>query len=343
MAIHGQAPSVTLNRCLAPRRSRLLVALGPLVALVSSVTLDPCLASSVTLNRCLAHAATARAEPVPVVATIPVLADFVRAVGGEHVRVTSLITGLESEHTYTPKPSDIQAVREAAVLAKVGLGLEVWVNGLIKNAENPRLIVVDTSRGIPLMRGEEPHDRAEDRGELPNTEDHRTGGNPHVWLDPENAQAMIRQITDGLVRADPARRKVYLANQAAYLKQLDDLQRAISELFKNVPNRKIVTHHPAWPYFARRFHLQIRGDIFTQIGSEPSAKRVAGLVRTIKKEGIRVIVSEPQLSPKIPEAIAQETGATVVVLTPLPGALPGTDDYLSMMRYNAATLAAALR
>jgi len=315
---------VTLNRCLArPWRSRLLVALGPLVALGLAVT--------------------ARAEPVPVVATLPVLADFVRAIGGEHVRVASLITGLESEHTYTPKPSDIQAVREAAVLVKVGLGLEVWVNGLIKNAENPRLIVVDTSRGIPLMRGGDPHGRAEDRGDRSNTEDHRAGGNPHVWLDPENAQAMIRQITDGLVRADPARRKVYLANQAAYLKQLDDLQRVIVDLFKNVPNRKIVTHHPAWPYFARRFNLQIRGDIFTQIGSEPSAKRVAGLVRTIKKEGIRVIVSEPQLSPKIPEAIAQETGATVVVLTPLPGALPGTDDYLSMMRYNAATLAAALR
>jgi ABC-type Zn uptake system ZnuABC Zn-binding protein ZnuA len=334
---------VTLNRCLAPRRSWLLVGVAPLVALGLAATAR---ASSVTLDRGLA-------EPVPVVATLPVLADFVRAVGGEHVRVKSLITGLESEHTYTPKPSDIQAVREAAVLVKVGLGLEVWVNGLIRNAENPRLIVVDTSRGIPLMRGEDPHGPAreatierharEDRGDLPNTEDHRAGGNPHVWLDPENAQAMIRQITDGLVRADPARRKIYLANQAAYLKQLDDLQRAIVDLFKNVPNRKIVTHHPAWPYFARRFNLQIRGDIFTQIGSEPSAKRVAGLVRTIKKEGIRVIVSEPQLSPKIPEAIAQETGATVVVLTPLPGALPGTDDYLSMMRYNAATLAAALR
>jgi ABC-type Zn uptake system ZnuABC Zn-binding protein ZnuA len=324
---------VTLNRCLVPRRSRLLVALAPFVA--------------------LGLAATARAEPVPVVATLPVLADFVRAIGGEHVRVKSLITGLESEHTYTPKPSDIQAVREAAVLVKVGLGLEVWVNGLIKNAENPRLIVVDTSRGIPLMRGEDSNGHArettierharEDRDGLSSTEEHRAGGNPHVWLDPENAQAMIRQITDGLVRADPARRKIYLANQAAYLKQLDDLQRAIVDLFKNVPNRKIVTHHPAWPYFARRFNLQIRGDIFTQIGSEPSAKRVAGLVRRMKKEGIRVIVSEPQLSPKIPEAIAQETGAAVVVLTPLPGALPGTDDYLSMMRYNAATLAAALR
>jgi ABC-type Zn uptake system ZnuABC Zn-binding protein ZnuA len=286
--------------------------------------------------------AAAQAPPVPVVATIPVLADFVRVIGGANVRVTSLITGLESEHTYTPKPSDIQRVHEAAVLVKVGLGLEAWVNGLIKNADNPRLIVVDTSRGIALMRGEE-HSHAEDRAALPRAEERRAGGNPHVWLDPENAQAMIRQITEGLLRADPARRKTYLANQAEYLKQLDDLQRTIAAQFKLVPNRKIITHHPAWPYFARRFNLQIRGDIFTQIGSEPSAKHLAGLIRTIKKERITVIVSEPQLSSKVPDTIAQETGAAVVVLTPLPGALPGTDDYLSMMRYNATALAHALR
>ncbi len=291
----------------------------------------------------LLFSSIAHAAPLPVVATLPVLADFVRVVGGEHVRVTSLITGLESEHTYTPKPSDIQAVHEAAVLVKVGLGLEVWVNGLIKNADNPRLLVVETSQGIPLMRGGESHAHDEDGRDPHRDEGPRAGGNPHVWLDPENAQVMIRHISEALGRADPERRKIYLANQAAYLKQLDELQRTLSQQFKTVSNRKIITHHPAWPYFARRFDLQIRGDIFTQIGSEPSAQRLVGLIRTIRQEHIRVIVSEPQLSPKIPQALAEETGATVVVLTPLPGALPGTDDYLSMMRYNAATLIGALQ
>jgi ABC-type Zn uptake system ZnuABC Zn-binding protein ZnuA len=286
---------------------------------------------------------SAAAEPLPVVATLPVLADFVRAVGGDAVSVNSLITGLESEHTYTPKPSDVEAVRQAAVLVKVGLGLEVWVNGLVTNAENPRLIVVDTSRGIALMRGEDPHDHQGDNSQLSRAEERRSGGNPHVWLDPENAQIMVRHITDGLIKADPSRRKIYLANQAAYLKQLDELERTMVARFASISNRKIVTHHAAWPYFARRLDLRIRGEIFTQIGSEPSAKRLADLVRLIKKERIKVIVSEPQLSPKIPEALAQETGATVVVLTPLPGALPGTDDYLAMMRYNAATLLEALR
>lgn len=289
----------------------------------------------------------ASAEPIPVVATLPVVADFVRAVGGDAVSVRSLITGLESEHTYTPKPSDIEAVRHAAVLVKVGLGLEVWVNGLIANADNPHLIVVDTSKGIALMRGADSHGHADERGDpkdrLSRAEERRSGGNPHIWLDPENAQVMVRHITDGLIKADPAQRKIYLTNQAAYLKQLDDLERTLVAQFASIPNPKIITHHAAWPYFARRFGLRIRGEIFTQIGSEPSAKRLTELVRLMKKEQIRVVVSEPQLSPKIPAALAQETGAMVVVLTPLPGAIPGTDDYLAMMRYNAATLLEALK
>lgn len=289
----------------------------------------------------------ASAEQVPVVATLPVLADFVRAVGGDAVSVQSLITGLESEHTYTPKPSDVEAVRQAVVLVKVGLGLEVWVNGLVANADNSRLLVVDTSRGIALMRGEDSHghgdEKDHEKNRLSRAEERRSGGNPHVWLDPENAQVMVRHITDGLIKADPLNRKTYLTNQAAYLKQLDDLERTLVAQFASIPNPKIITHHAAWPYFARRFGLRIRGEIFTQIGSEPSAKRMTELVRLIKKEQVRVIVSEPQLSPKIPDALAQETGAKVVVLTPLPGALPGTDDYLTMMRYNAAALLEAFK
>ena len=288
--------------------------------------------------------AAASAAPIPVVATLPVLADFVRALGGEHVRVRSLITGLESEHTYTPKPSDLEAVHQAVMLVKVGLGLEVWVNGMIDNADNPSLLVVETSRGMDIIRGGDSpaHDGEGHRDVSEDTEAH-TEGNPHVWLDPDNAKIMVRHISEGLIRVDPARRTIYLANQVAYLKQLDDLQRSIAEGFASVSNRKIITHHPAWPYFARRFGLDIRGDIYTQIGSEPSAKRIAGLVRTVNAEHIKVIISEPQLSPKIPNAIAQETGVKVVVLTPLPGALPDTEDYLSMMRYNARTLIEALR
>ena len=67
-------------------------------------------------------------EPLNVVVTIPVLKDLVEQVGGPHVRVTSLLSGYENEHTYSPKPSDLVAVRNARLLFEVGIGLEVWVS-----------------------------------------------------------------------------------------------------------------------------------------------------------------------------------------------------------------------
>ncbi|MBI5755406.1 MAG: zinc ABC transporter substrate-binding protein [Nitrospirae bacterium] len=272
-------------------------------------------------------------QKIKVVTTLTLLEDFVRNVGGERVEVQSLLSGLESEHTYTPKPSDIAAVREARVLVEVGLGLEVWVESLIKNASNKNLTVVTTSRGIPLLRGEE-MDTLGRSGHL---------GNPHIWLDPERAKSMIRHITDTLSGIDPEGRSYYLSNQAGYFKRIDEMRRDIEKRLQYVKNRKVITHHPAWPYFAQRFSLQIVDNIQLQTGTEPSARHMADIINKVRKGDIKVIVSEPQLSPKVPKAIADETGARIVTLTPIPGGLPGTGSYIEMMEYNGSRLAEALK
>ncbi len=277
------------------------------------------------------------AEPIHVVVTIPVLKDFVEQIGGERVRVTSLMTGFESEHTYSPKPSALVAVRNARVLFEVGLGLEVWVSQLVRNAGNQQLLVVTTSRGIGLIRdhmGAEPVSSGQ--------EAHGPAGNPHVWLDPESAATMVRHITEALIKVDPTHAGEYRANQAAYLRQLDETAAFLVQRLRQAPNRRIIVHHPAWPYFARRFGVQVAGTIQTQPASEPSAHHLQTLIEQIRKERIKVIVTEAQLNRKIPDVLAKETGARVVVLTTLPGALPGTETYLDMLRYNVLQLAQAL-
>ncbi|HEY7130064.1 MAG TPA: metal ABC transporter substrate-binding protein, partial [Nitrospira sp.] len=93
----------------------------------------------------------ASTEPLNVVVTVPVLRDLVEQVGGSYVRVTSLLKGYENEHTYSPKPSDLIAVRNAQLLFEVGLGLEVWVGNLVKSAARPSLAVITTSKGIALI------------------------------------------------------------------------------------------------------------------------------------------------------------------------------------------------
>src|SRR5437867_4342859 len=276
-------------------------------------------------------------EPFKVVVTIPVLKDLAERIGGPHVKVVSLMSGLESEHTYSPKPSDLVAIRKARVLLEVGVGLEVWVTSLVRNSGNSSLLVVTTSKGIALIRNHEQHD-----GATQTLQDPHHAGNPHIWLDPENAKIMMRHITEAFIKVDPGHASDYRNNQAAYLRQLDQVQAELAERLRSIADRRVVVHHPAWPYFARRFGIKIAGEIVSQSGAEPSAHHLQALITKIRGEHIKVIVSEPQLNQKIPEVLARETGARVVVLTPLPGGIAGIETYLDMLRHNILQLAQAL-
>ncbi len=248
------------------------------------------------------------------------------------------MTGLESEHTYTPRPADILAVQRAGVLVKVGLGLETWVEPLIRNANNPDILVIDTSEGIEPIKDNSPPD-----GHEPLADGHKHGKeNPHVWLDPEIAKDMLRHILVGLERMDPGGASYYDDRFDQYIRRLDQLQEWGIQQVEALSDRRIVTHHAAWPYFARRFGFQVEGNLIDQVGSEPSAKKLAQLIRQIRSKKIKVIVSEPQLNQALPRMLAQETGAQVVILTPLPGALKAAEDYLSMIEYNLTELVKAL-
>src|ERR1043165_9302517 len=111
--------------------------------------------------------AVSSSQPLNIVVTIPVLKDLTEQVGGSHVRVTSLLSGFENEHTYSPKPSDLIAVRKAKLLFEVGIGLEVWVSSLVKNAGSPSLRIVTTSQGIGLIRDHADHRNETHRGGKP--------------------------------------------------------------------------------------------------------------------------------------------------------------------------------
>jgi ABC-type Zn uptake system ZnuABC Zn-binding protein ZnuA len=276
--------------------------------------------------------------PINIVVTIPVLKDLAERVGSSHVRVTSLLSGYENEHTYSPKPSDLVAVRKARLLFQVGIGLEVWVASLVKNAGSPSLRVVTTSQGIGLIR-----DRADSHaGPHQANEKPEPRGNPHIWMDPENVAIMLRHITETLIAVDPAHAADFRNNQALYLRQLDQVRNELLNRVKALSDRRFVAHHPAWPYLARRFGFDIAATIQIQSGAEPSALQLQSLIEKIKKERIKVIVSEIQLSQKLPELLSKETKTRVVVLTTLPGGLPGTETYLDMLRYNVLQLVDAL-
>lgn len=279
-------------------------------------------------------AITEARDPIPVVVTIPVLKDLTEQVGGPHVRVTSLLSGYENEHTYSPKPTDLVAVRKAKLLLEIGMGLEVWVSSLVKNAGSRSLRVITTSQGVEVIGDDADAHDATHHGEKT--------GNPHIWLDPENVAIMLRHITEALIDVDPGHADEFRTNQAVYLQRLKQLQNELFTRTQRLSDRRFIAHHPAWPYLAKRFSLDIVGTIHLQTGTEPSALHLQSLIETIRKEKVKVIVSEVQLSQRLPELLARETKAHVVVLTTMPGGLSGTATYLDMLRYNVFQLAGAL-
>ncbi|NOY44924.1 MAG: zinc ABC transporter substrate-binding protein [Deltaproteobacteria bacterium] len=265
-------------------------------------------------------------DRIRVVTTLPDLADWVREIGGDRVEVRSLLTGLETPHTYEPRVSDVKAVAGSRVLVMVGLGLEEWVEGLVQNARNSELIRVEAARGVPTIQGGD-HDGG--------------GGNPHVWLDPARAETMCRNIARALERADPFAGDYYEVRLQAYRARLRRVADRVRARVAALPDRRFLAYHPAWPYFAEGLGFELVGTVVEQPGRQPSARALARLIDRIRTEGIRVLVTEPQLPSKLPDLLHQETGIRVVTLSPLLGASPA-QTYLELLERNAQTLIDAL-
>jgi len=237
-----------------------------------------------------------------VVTTIGVLADWARQVGGDRVEVTSLLTGNESPHTYEIKPADVKSIADARILFRVGLGMEDWLNPAIENSGNKKLVIIDVAAGATGVIAGDAHDRY---------------GNPHIWLDPEYAKTGIENLVRELVRLDPKGESLYRAHEAAYFVQLDSLSQAIGAQVASLADRRFISFHDAWPYFCRRFGLEVVATVEPIPGQEPSARDLARLVDLIRREHIRVVTTEPQLASALPDMLAKETGVKVVVLNPL--------------------------
>lgn len=295
-------------------------------------------------------------ERVRVVTTIGVLADWARQVGGDRVEVACLLSGNESPHTYELKPADVKALADARILFRVGLGLEEWLDPAVENSGNKELVVVEAAAGIgdiiteaePKPKSETRRQKAEGRSEASGVKrgaasvEHRSG-NPHVWLDPEYAKVGIGNLVKELVRLDPPGESLYRRREAAYLARLDSLSTAIAAEFAGLKERRLITYHDAWPYFARRFGLDIVASVEPIPGQEPSAKELVRLVDLTRAEQIKVITTEPQLPSVLPEMLAKETGVKVLVLNPLLVGPDGAVDYVRELGASASALAGAMR
>jgi zinc/manganese transport system substrate-binding protein len=286
-------------------------------------------------------ATPAQAAKVRVVTTLTDLADFTRNIGGDHVSVFSLATGIEDTHGVPMKPSFVPEMNRADLLMLVGFGCEhAFLPALLEASHNPRIQYgqpgyVDCAKGVVPA-------------EVPKSTDHSAGdvhpyGNPHYNLDPVWAKTAIQNIYNALVAFAPQYREDFTSNRNAYIAKLDAKIAEWEKELAPVKGGKFVSYHEHWIYFSKRFGLVYFGTIELKPGIDPTPKHIESLISSMKADQVRLVVREPQFPEKVPALIARQTGAKLVKLPIMPGGVPNTETYLKMMDYIVHAMADNLK
>jgi ABC-type Zn uptake system ZnuABC Zn-binding protein ZnuA len=276
-----------------------------------------------------------------VVTTSTDLQALVEAVGGDRVAAESLAPAVHDPHAVEVKPGQLARLKAARLLVRIGLDHEPWLARVLRTLGDPRFAPggpqdLDASKGVELLQTETP--RVKGEGGV-----HVHGfGNPHYWLDPENARPVTAAIAAALARLAPADRDVFAANRARFLARLDaGLARWRAALAPYRGARAVVVHD-SWPYFARRFGLLIVAAVEPAPGVPPSPASLAALTAKMREAGVPLLIAEPSSDAALVAQVAARSGARAVTLVPSVGGDPEARDYVALFDVNVARLARAL-
>ena len=239
---------------------------------------------------------------IDVVVTTTQLGDVVRAVGGDAVDVHQILKPNTDPHDYEPRPKDIQETAGAKLVVTSGDGLDAWMGEVVDNAGGDPT-VLDAGAGRPVTLP------GEDAGSEASRFD------PHWWHDPRNVAYAVTRIRDALAKADPKATAAIDAGAEAYLTKVKALDAGVATCLRAVPvaERKLVTDHDAFDYFAHRYAIDVVGAVIPSqtTQAQPSAGDLAKLTATIEREHVTAVFPESSVNPKLARAIARETGASV--------------------------------
>lgn len=249
-------------------------------------------------------------DVLSVVTTTTQLTDFAKQIGGSRVKVYGVLKADVDPHDYEPSPADLDALANADVIVKNGIGLEGWFDDTIKSAA-PKGRIVDASEGIKVRQGDEGH---EDEPGAKGAHEGEEAGDPHIWHNPQNVAVMVTSMARAMEKAAPEAAADIQENLAAYKAELTRLDAEIRQRIGTLENKKLVTNHDAFGYYIDHYGLEFVGSIIPSFdtSAELSAAQVADITARIRSTGTRAVFSESSLPPRTAEAIGKEAGVRVV-------------------------------
>ncbi len=284
------------------------------------------------LSVALAPVSAGAAEPLRAVCLSTITTEIVQKVGGARVEVVGLVKPGMDPHDYEPTPADLKAIADSDLVVASGKGIEGYLSKL-RQSSGTKSSLLRVGDALPGLRV------------LPGTEDARKGEDPHWWHSIGAMQKAVNVVRDGLIDVRPADRDTFTKNAASYQLELDALKRWAAAEMARVPRdqRKLVTSHDAFQYFARDFGFTIYPIKGISSDDEPSSKKVAELIAIIRKQKVKAIFPESIENPKVMAEITRETAVKVAGKLYADGLgehEAGTYD--GMYRSNVRTIASAL-
>lgn len=268
----------------------------------------------------------ANAAPLKVVTSIKPVQALVKAVMGNLGDPVLLIPATASPHQFSLKPSQAQSLEGADVVFWIGPQLEIALSGpLEKLASSAKIVELLKAPRVRLLNYA-PEDTEEDADHKDEPGHDHNGVDPHIWLAPSNARALISHIAEVLSQIDPANADTYEQNADQARQKIGTLARKTMQYVAAMRFVPYLVQHDGFSYLALEFGFNEVGHIQTTPGREPGAKHVADIIERIKVKDVKCLLHEPQFPPKMAQRLHAETGIALREVDPMGTKLPLSED-----------------